>query len=150
VSRLVVLDTGPLGMLSNPKVTPENLRIQQWVDRLLAAGTEVVIPEVADYEVRRELIRARKARGLARLDDLKDRLDYLPITTAAMLRAAALWAQARGQGVPTADDKALDADVILATQALLAGGEGDEVIVATTNVGHLARFVDAREWSAIA
>lgn len=44
---------------------------------------------------------------------------------------------------------ALDGDVILAAQALLVANEGNEVIIATTNVGHLSRFVDAREWQDI-
>jgi len=60
-----------------------------------------------------------------------------------------LWAQARNEGYATADDSALDCDVILAAQALLFAEDGFEVIVATRNVGHLARFVDAREWQAI-
>ena len=58
-----------------------------------------------------------------------------------MLKAAELWAQARNSGLPTADPKALDCDVILAAQALEKDG-----IVATENVGHLSRFVDARDW----
>ena len=31
---------------------------------------EVIIPEIADYEIRRELLRARKSRGIAKLDAL--------------------------------------------------------------------------------
>ncbi len=40
--------------------------------------------------------------------------------------------------------------MILAAQALLVAEDGHEAIVATRNVGHLARFVDAREWETIA
>ena len=58
-------------------------------------------------------------------------------------------AQARNEGYATADDSALDCDVILAAQALLVAEDGFEVIVATRNVGHLGRFVDAREWETI-
>jgi len=43
----------------------------------------------------------------------------------------------------------LDADAILAAQSTLLAQAGDTVIVATTNVGHLARFVDARSWREI-
>ncbi|MCL1463350.1 hypothetical protein [Argonema galeatum] len=62
-----------------------------------------------------------------------------------MLKAAEFWATARRTGMPTADPKALDGDVILAAQATVIA-VNDAVIVATTNVGHLSRFVDAREW----
>jgi hypothetical protein len=36
--------------------------------------------------------------------------------------------------------------VLLAAQAALAGDPDDEVIIGTTNVGHLALFADARTW----
>jgi hypothetical protein len=74
----------------------------------------------------------------------------MPITTEAMLQAAAYWAEARRQGRPTADGHALDGDVILAAQARTLAREGHEVVVATTNVAHLSRFVDARLWEEIA
>ncbi len=109
-----------------------------------------MVPEIADYEIRRELIRAGKLAGIRKLDALKTAIAYLPITTEAMLKAAELWARARQQGRPTADPKEIDGDVILAAQAtVLTEIEGDEVIVATTNVGHLSLFVDAREWRLI-
>lgn len=138
---IVVLDTGPLGRVSNPRASDLNLACHQWLQSLLRQDIPVFIPEIADYEVRRELLRARKLRGLARLDLLKDTLEYLPLTTPVMLRAAELWAQVRQQGYPTADPQALDGDVILAAQALTLHGT-----VATDNVGHLGRFVDARPW----
>jgi predicted nucleic acid-binding protein len=61
-----------------------------------------------------------------------------------MLKAAELWADARKQGRPTADLKELDCDVILAAQAIEANA-----IVATTNLGHLERYVTARDWRKI-
>ena len=138
---IVLLDAGPLGMISNPNASITNSACYQWMESLVLNGDEVLVPEIADYEVRRELLRARKIHGLARLDILKNSLGYLPLTTPVMLKAAELWAQARNSGLPTADPKVLDCDVILAAQALEKDG-----IVATENVGHLARFVDARDW----
>ncbi len=108
----------------------------------------VMVPEIADYEVRRELLRAGKIRGIERLDELIAQVNYLPITTNAMRRAAAYWADARQQGRPTAADPALDGDVILAAQA--ATLNWTDVVVATTNVRHLSRFVQAEIWSDIA
>ncbi len=97
----------------------------------------------------RELIRAGRRGGLDRLDNLARKTGFLPVTTAVWRRAAELWAQARNEGYATADDSALDCDVILAAQALLVAEDGFEVIVATRNAGHLGRFVDAREWQTI-
>ncbi len=89
--------------------------------------------------------------GIRRLDQLKAAITYRPITTEVMLKAAELWAEARRRGRPTADPKVLDGDVILAAQATLVAveGKGNEVIVATTNVGHLSQFVDACKWRLI-
>lgn len=148
MSRVVVLDAGPLGLVSNPSARGLNLACREWMERLIAAGSDVVIPEIADYEVRRELLRSNKLSGLRRLDALKARLIYLPITTQAMLLAARFWADARNAGRPTASDASLDADVILAAQAVLFAGN-DDVVVATTNVRHLGRFVAASLWQHI-
>ena len=140
------MDAGPLGMVSNPRSNPEAEECKTWLASLVQNGLEVVIPEIADYEVRRELLRANRDKGLARLNALKAMLGYAPITTAAMLKAAEFWAVARAMGRPSADDAALDADVILAAQAaVLAQGETQPVI-ATTNVRHLGIFADARDW----
>jgi predicted nucleic acid-binding protein len=136
-------------MISNPNGKPGNARCLHWAQSLAAAGHRVIIPEIADYEVRRELLRLGKTRGLARLDVVKRVFYYAPLTTDVMLKAAELWADARRRGMPTAAPDALDGDAILAAQALMAGGPGDAVIVATTNVGHLGRFVDARIWDQI-
>ncbi|HZC05280.1 MAG TPA: hypothetical protein VE338_06535 [Ktedonobacterales bacterium] len=144
---IVLLDAGPLGLVTNPRATGESLRCKQWLVDLLSQGVRVIVPEIADYEVRRELIRARRMRGVAHLDQFKATAGYLPLTTETMMRAAELWAQARQQGQPTAPDRALDADVILAAQALLlAQHEREPVVIATTNVGHLARFAPAQLW----
>ena len=120
----------------------------QWLRDAATAGATVVVPEIADYEVRRELIRARRTAGIARLDALISQVEYLVITTAAMRRAAEIWASARQGGRPTAADAALDGDVILAGQAITLNRTG--LIIATTNVRHLSRFVPAALWTEIA
>jgi predicted nucleic acid-binding protein len=150
MSRIVLLDSEPLGMVTTPKAkSPVYQECKVWFNSLEPKGYMVMLPEIADYEVRRELLRANKLSGIQRLDQLKATLTYLPITTDVMLKAAEFWAEARRRGRPTADPKALDGDVILAAQAALVADEGHEVIIATTNVGHLSQFVDAREWGLI-
>ena len=146
MSRLILLDSGVLGLVTHPR---RNADAKAWLTGLLRADAVVLVPEIADYELRRELLRANKSRSLDRLDLLGTTAGYVPITTAVMRRAGELWAEARHRGRPTADEKDLDADVILAAQAQILADVGDEPVVATTNVAHLARFVDAREWHEI-
>jgi hypothetical protein len=149
VSLIVLLDAGPLSLVTNPKGSDESRRCKAWLDDLAAAGVQILVPEGTDYEMRRELIRAGRRGGLVRLDNLARKAGLLPVTTAVWRRAAELWAQAQNAGHATADDSALDCDVILAAQALLVAEDGLEVIVATSKVGHLGWFVDAREWETI-
>jgi predicted nucleic acid-binding protein len=148
VSAVVLLDSGPLGLLSPPHNSPQPVACRQGAARLQAAGRRVIVAEITDYEVRRELLRANKPLSVVLLDALAQQLEYLPLTTAAMRRAAELWAQARQQGQPTAGDNTIDADMILAAQALTLAVPA--VVVATTNVGHLSRFVPAELWQNIA
>jgi predicted nucleic acid-binding protein len=149
MTRLILLDSGPLGMVTNPKATGITLDCQLWLKSLLRRGEKVTIPEISDYEVRRELLRAGLLRSIRRLDNLKQTLNYIPIQTETMLLAAELWAETRKAGQPTADAKALDGDVILSAQARLLSNEVTEVIVATTNVAHISRFITALDWQFI-
>ena len=144
MAEVVLLDAGPLGMASHPRAARD---ILAWLARLLDAGVDVLVPEIADYEVRRELLRAGRTKGIDRLDQLKTTLGYLPITTEAMLKAAEFWADLRRGGRPTAHDKTLDADAILAGQAATCSDR--EVVVATGNPRHLARLVAAERWQDI-
>ena len=115
--------------------------IRRWLWELRRAGRIVCIPEVADYEVRRQLRLLGSDAGIENLDELGRRFRYLRVTSAIWRRAADLWAHARRQGSPTAEDAALDADVILAALAEREGG-----IVATENIRHLELFVPAKRW----
>ncbi|MDB9527567.1 hypothetical protein PN498_16330 [Oscillatoria sp. CS-180] len=64
-----------------------------------------------------------------------------------MRQAAKLWAQARQKGQPTAGDKTIDGDMILIAQAKTLGNS--DTVIATTNVGHLSRFIAADLWQNI-
>jgi predicted nucleic acid-binding protein len=152
MARIVVLDAGPTGIASNDPALRSAVRCHAWLAALDAAGAEVLVPAIADYEVRRELIRAGATAGVARLDAFRARATFLPLSDAAFRLAAEFWAIVRNLGRPTAHPHALDGDAILAAQAALCGAPGDNVIIATTNVCDLARFpgIDARPWDRIA
>src|SRR4051794_14794106 len=121
---IVVLDASPVGLLVNPRQPPPAIACNQWVRQLIRRGVRVCLPEVIDYEVRRELILHGSTNGLTRLDRLHALVEYLPLSTPVMRRAALLWADAGRRGQPTADRAALDADVILAAQAVLLRDAG--------------------------
>ena len=148
--QAVFLDAYPLSLVTQRRgKSAEADACRTWMKGLFDVGIPVCVAEVTDYEVRRELIRAGKTDGVARLDRLQSVIKFLPINTEAMLRAADLWAQARNQGVATADVKALDGDVIMAAQILTCGLPPTEIIVATTNVRHIVRHIAADLWSNI-
>lgn len=121
---------------------------------LIEAGHKPLVPEVIDYELRRELLRAGKNSSVRKLDVLCETLGYIPITTQAMRVAADFWAQLRQQRMQTAPDLSLDADVILAAQAAPLDPTawempGASVVIATGNVGHLSRLAPTQEWPTI-
>ena len=144
MSQSVLLDSGPLGQICHPDPS-RHTEIKAWFDLLLAQGIPVFIPAIADFEVRRSLILAKRARSLSRLDALQARAELLPITAADLRLAARLWAMARERGRSVGDPKELNADVILAAQAVSM----IDAIVATENVGHLGLFTEARPWATI-
>ncbi|HEX3528415.1 MAG TPA: hypothetical protein VH988_15230 [Thermoanaerobaculia bacterium] len=102
MSRIVLLDSGPLGLVTNPNQSAQSTACSK----------------------------------------------YLPLTTTAMRQAARFWARARQQGQPTAGDKTIDGDMILAGQAVTLEVP-DLIITATTNVGHLGRYAPADLWQNI-
>lgn len=145
----MVLDTGPLGLVVHPRAE-QNAAANEWLEDLLADGVDVYLPEIADYELRRGLLKIGSKKSIERLDALKETLVYLPIETETMLSAARFWADARRQGRVTAPPEALDGDVILAAQTIaLESDRALSPVVATTNVGHLSMFVAAEEWREI-
>lgn len=146
MTAAVLLDTGPLGVLTNPNHTAARRAAERWLTALLVAGRRVVLPDVCDYELRRELLHRRSTRAVGRLNWLHTQLEPLPVTRAAILTAAELWADARRRGLATASPGELDADVILAAQAETLGGP---TVVATANVAHLSRFTPAEFWLSI-
>lgn len=146
---IVLLDAGPLSLVTNPRGGTEAEACNLWMEGLIGQGIQVFVPEIADYEVRHELLRANKKQGLQRLDALKQVIGFAPIKSAVVRRAAEYWAKARNMGKPTADDKALDCDMFLVAQANELGGSGESVVIATTNVRHLSLFAQASRWEEI-
>ena len=148
MSRFLVLDSAPLGVLTHPQRNAEVAAVTDRLAQCLLSGHHITVPAIIHYEVRRELLRANKNVGVARLDAFSAQTPgrYLPLSDNALRLAAELWATARQRGRPTADVKDLDVDVILAAQALSFGPGSSNVTVVTTNLRHLSQFIVAKKW----
>lgn len=149
--RIILLDAGPLGLAAQSDRVFEARRCQAILATLWGLGHQILVPEVADYEVRRELLRGGLVAGLGRLDRLKDRFGVAAMTPEAWLRAAELWATVRRSGQPTADEAGLDGDCLLAGLAAALGQGGGQVVIATDNLRHFRRFptIEARPLEAL-
>ena len=154
--RIIALDSGPFGLVcDNPKKASVQ-RIRDWMLHVLADGrSQIILPEIVDYEIRRKLMANEDGRAsLLRIDGLVKPgglLVYVPIATKAMRTAARLWADARRGGYATAGPGSIDGDVILAAQTLEYVGLNDQWWVATGNDSDLSRYVGghALSWEAI-
>jgi len=131
MNRVIVLDTGVLGMATNPNATPEAEAVRRWLEDITDQGDMIIIPDIADYELRRKYIRNHNLKGLRKLKSLILNTNYLSLSTPVMRTAAQLWAQVRQQGATTASDKALDGDVILAAQVIMLPPKRTTVIIKT-------------------
>jgi predicted nucleic acid-binding protein len=146
----ILLDSGPLGLLCLPDPTTESVACEAWAEKMNWTGHVIFVPEIIVYEIRRELLRMGSRKSLFRLERLKEELRFLPLDSATLDKAAEYWAEARKRGKPTASQKALDIDVILAAQAWRVTEEdGSLAIIATMNAKHLSQFVAAEHWKDI-
>lgn len=150
MSRIVLLDTGPLGYIVHPNDTGDLGRCKQWLEQLQTANVMVKVPQIADYELRRELIRMPSPASIALLNKLiKATGGLVRISIGTMQRAAQLWAQSRNVHRPNSGDEALDGDMILCAHALLLTEKRNVVEIATTNVKDLKDYTTAKLWSDI-
>ena len=128
-----------------------NPRLVERYRNALERGEQVYLSAVVYYELKRELLRAKKSHGLNRLDSFVNAAPgrYLPLSDEALRLAAELWARSRQEGRPTAESTALDIDVLIAAQVLSFGAAASEVTVVTMNPKHLSRFTTAKYWNQI-
>ena len=149
----IILDSGILGFASHPQLHKKYSDFFAWIQSNIAYKNDLVIPEVADYEVRRSLIKIG-SRSISILDDLQsyEGFEYLPINTRAMRIAAESWATARKQGKQGTGNSRLDADMVLVGQTLEfseAIKVEEDVVLATTNIKDLEDFCNAKKWEEI-
>lgn len=68
MSQLVFLDSGPLGLLTHPQRSAEVISVAEWLSGCLLSGSRVIVRAIVYYELKRELLRAKKSFGIGRLD----------------------------------------------------------------------------------
>ena len=153
--QLIALDSSPLSLVTQRTGVVRADECRNWLEKHVARGARIMVAEIIDYELRRELLRAAKKSSVARLERLVShpQVLYAPLSTQVMRIAAKLWAETRQRGMPTADVLALDIDCILAAQtlatALSLSIPDSDIVIATSNVSHLSRFVRAELWETI-
>ena len=149
MTKLVILDSGPLGIACNALKSNTGAACNTWIRRLRRSGINVAISSLSDFEVRRELVRANRVKSINVLERVIRESIYLPVTQEVIAQAAVYWAESRNLGRPTADPFALDADVLIAAQAACLSRLGASVVVATLNAAHIGRYVRALNWTEI-
>ncbi|MBD1912873.1 MULTISPECIES: nucleic acid-binding protein [unclassified Leptolyngbya] len=135
--------------MSNPNPdSPKTKECKQWFEARQDESFLFGIPEICDYECRREYFQNRSIVSIQRLDKLTqrtDRLVYWRLTTGIVHKAAQLWGEARNKGIVLADKKSLDGDVLLIATAINIVEETEEkVIIATTDESDLSNFNNRR------
>ena len=124
MTRVIIPDTSPLGIVTKRSGVPEAEACRAWIAHCLRAEITVLMPAIAYYEILRELEQLNNSVGIARLDAFCNAVPgrYLSLSNSAVLIAA----QALDLRLPSSD-----------------------LIIATTNVGHLTRFLAADLWTNI-
>jgi hypothetical protein len=59
MARIILLDSTPLGLACRPRGHTRGDACRRWLDTIRLSGNLVVIPEIADFEVRREMTSPR-------------------------------------------------------------------------------------------
>lgn len=153
MARTIILDSFPLSCVGKSRGAAPTLtdHCRQWIRDCVLAGNSILVPAIIYYEVLRELERLGAAAQIVRLRSFcfQEPKRFLSLTTPHLEDAAQLWAQSRNTGLPTGSEDALDGDVLLCAQVLSLGLISEDYVVATTNVKHLAPFVNCELWSNI-
>lgn len=158
---IVIIETGVLGLLCNPK-SEQGSEVQKcldWFYTLPMQGKIALSLDICEYELRRNFIQEClngnniSKQSISILDELRTNkvIDFLPLTRDVLVSAARVWADLRIHGQPTANDAHLDIDCIIGAHYQLLKEEkpGQSITVATTNVKHISRFANAKEWHEI-
>jgi predicted nucleic acid-binding protein len=146
----LLLDSTVLGKVVHPDPLTHRLVVDVVAALIFDPDYRVVVPEIIDYEIRRNLLltaqrqKAWATDALSLLDEMVS-FGYEKLKTETFRLAAQIWADSRLRHQPRAPEAALDIDVILAAQARGANG-----LVVTENLRHfrdIAELFDLQEYA---
>jgi len=144
MNRVAVIDSGLLGEIIKRHPSAD---VTRWIEFMVENEIVLRIPEIIDYEIRRELIlqdlkgNSEARKSLSKLNRYRQTNRLIPLEPSITFTdACELWANLRFNSQPTADIKNIDVDVILVTQALSIKKDFDEIIIVTGNLSDLRRF----------
>ena len=150
---IILIDSGILGILSNPNESEVNTKCEEWLYNKITKGCTVVTSQICKYEVKRSLILCQKknslqAEGLEKLADLEKLIDFIPMTEEDIDIACQLWADSIIVGIQVAPQQDINFDLIICSQwqRLKTESPGREITIATHNIRHLKRFAHAELW----
>jgi predicted nucleic acid-binding protein len=137
----LLLDTNVLARLCHPTAYRD---VQRWFRELLERGDsapEILIPVLADYEIRRAFLTRGASASLEQLDRIEAVARTLPVTPQATRMAAELRSKL---GCPPGADLS-DADLVIVAQAQL-----EQAVLVTSDraIKELANVV-AKDWDAV-
>lgn len=144
MNRVGLIDSGPLGDIIKPHPSADVVR---WVHFVKENKIALRVPEIIDYELRRELIlqglkgNSDSYKSIGNLNKYRRTKRFIPLEPSVTLTDACdIWANLRNNNQGTADIKNIDVDVILVTQALSMKKDFEEIIVITGNLSDIRRF----------
>ena len=119
---------------------------------MLARAVYIVSSDICDYEIRRGLLLTKKklrgGSGLSNLEDLRTRIDFLPVDHNVFALASELWAENLVNSQPNKSIENIDADIIIAAhwQLLKDDYPGRRVVIVTENIEDFRKLCDVDSW----
>ena len=97
MSQVLFLDSGPLSLITHPQRSAEVLGVTECLSRRLLSGSRMIVPAIVYYDLKRQLLRAKKTVSIGRLDVFINATPgrYLPLSDETLPLAAELWAKSR-------------------------------------------------------
>jgi predicted nucleic acid-binding protein len=136
-----MLDTNMLVRICHPT---DYRDVQEWLRSLLLRGAdapELLVSVLADYELRRALLRRGAHASLAQLDSVVRSASYVPVTAEVGRRAADISAGLS----PELRRRVSDVDILIAAQAQIENA----ILVTSDRALHDVPGVVAKDWTEI-